>query len=59
MMFCYGCDRLTDTDDCTGIFEDADPWRFFCESCIENKNDAALDVIQKQDPDLYKELTSE
>lgn len=34
MMKCSGCDRIEDTDDCTGHFE-FNGIRFWCERCVE------------------------
>lgn len=61
MMRCDGCDAIVNTDDdVEGLFEDTNPWRFWCCRCVENGNNEALLVALKtQEPERYKELFDE
>ncbi len=63
MMFCAGCDRLADTDEGTGIFEDVNPWRYWCEGCVcsasKNSSEALLAALKVQKPEIYKEICDE
>lgn len=61
MMFCKGCDALVDTDhDVEGLFEDDAPFRWWCSQCVADANDTAmLTALEKQNPELYRELTDQ
>lgn len=65
IMRCDGCDGFINTDEGTGLFEDAKPYRFWCDECVLNAfesqdaNHTIVAVVKKQDPEAYAELMGE
>ena len=64
IMRCDRCDAFVDTDDAGyGLFEDANPYRFWCESCVTSAfddadpTDAIVATMKAQDPATFKDLT--
>ena len=62
-MRCDGCDAFIDTDEGTGLFEDAKPYRFWCDDCVMDafsrldKDCPIVAAVKVQDPEAYSELT--
>jgi hypothetical protein len=63
IMRCDGCDDMVDTDyNVEGLFEDAKPYRFWCESCVMDafsrldKDCPIVAAVKVQDPEAYSEL---
>ncbi len=61
MIRCASCGDIGDCKDewIEGVFEDANPWRFFCPNCVENRNGQVMEVLRVEQPELYRELTDE
>lgn len=58
MMRCDGCDGIIDTDsDVEGIWEDENPFRFWCSNCVERaSNPNMLRALAMQEPERYAEI---
>jgi hypothetical protein len=62
-MRCDGCDGFIDTDEGTGLFENAKPYRFWCDDCVMTAFDhmaancPIVAAVKVQNPDAYAELT--
>ena len=60
MMRCDRCDRIEDTDDCTGLFEEKGT-RFWCERCVEqsfedrDETDCIMVAFKAQNPKEFQD----